>query len=153
MLAKLILAGILAVSLASAQRGGGRGSGAAVPDMPMGGRLDKIAILTDNLKLNKDQKKLVKTTLDEEQKEAAALREQVVKSRMAIGEAVAAGKSQAEIDGLVRSHAALESQMAGFEMKAFSKIYQGLDKDQQSRAGQVLFPMMIGIFKNKSWND
>jgi hypothetical protein len=150
---RLLLAGILATTLAFAQRGGGgRGGGASGPVMPMNSSPDKLAILTDNLKLNKEQKKLVKTVLDEGQKEAAPLRDEATKSRQAIGEAVSAGKSQDEIDQLVKSHAAVESQMAGIEMKAFAKIYRELDKEQQSRA-QVLFQMMNGIFKNKNWNE
>ena len=149
---KFLLAGMLASTLASAQGGGGRG-GTAMPDVPMISRPDKFAILSDYFKLNKDQKKLVKTVLDEGQKEAAPLRDEATKSRQAIAEAVTAGKGQDEIDQLVKSHAAIESQMAGIEMKAFVKIYQGLDKDQQSKAGQVLFPMMSGIFKSKNWNE
>ena len=42
--------------------------------------------------------------------------------------------------------------MAGIEMKAFAKIYQELDKDQQPRA-RILFQMMDGIFKSKNWNE
>jgi hypothetical protein len=118
----------------------------------MGGQADKLAMLTDALKLNKDQKKMVKTILDDGQKEAAPLRDEATKSRQAIGEAISAGKSQAEIDQLVKSQAAIDSQMAGIEMRAFVKIYQGLDKEQQPK-GTVLFQMMNGIFKNKNWNE
>jgi len=148
---RLFLAGILAATLASAQRGGG-GRGASNTPIMMSTSSDKLTILTNNLKLNKDQKKLVKTVLDEGQKEAAPLRDEAIKSREAIGEAVSAGKSQDEIDQLVKSHAAIESQMAGIEMKAFVKIYQELDKEQQSKA-QVLFDMMNGIFMGKNWNQ
>ena len=149
---RLLLAGILAATLASAQRGGGGRGASTSPLSPMGGQANKLAMLTDTLKLNKDQKKLVKTVLDDGQQEAAPLRDEAIKSRQAIGEAVSAGKSQAEIDQLVKSQAAIDSQMAGIEMRAFVKIYQGLDKDQQSKA-QVLFQMMNGIFKNKNWNE
>jgi hypothetical protein len=150
---KLLLAGILAATLAFAQRGGGGGRGASTgPLIPMGTQPDKLTLLTDTLKLNKDQKKLVKTVLDESQKDATPLRDEAIKNRQAIGEAVSAGKSQDEIDQLVKSHAAIESQMAGVEMKAFARIYQELDKDQQPKA-QVLFQMMSGIFKNKNWNE
>ena len=151
---RLLLAGILAATMASAQRGGGGGRGGAStsPLAGMGGPTDKLTILTNTLKLNKDQKKLVKTILDDGQKEAAPLRDEAVKSQQAIGEAVSAGKPQGEVDQLVKSHAAIESQMAGIEMKAFVKIYQGLDKDQQSNI-PVLFQMMNGIFKNKNWNE
>ena len=151
---RLLLAGILAATLASAQRGGGGGGRGAsgAPIMMGGGQADKLSMLTDALKLSKDQKKLVKTILDEGQKDATPLREEAIKSRLAIGEAISTRKSQDEIDQLVKSHAAIESQMAGIEMKAFVKIYQGLDKDQQPQA-QVLFQLMSGIFKNKNWNE
>jgi hypothetical protein len=149
---RLLLAGILAATLASAQRGGGGRGASTGPLSPMGGQADKLAILTDALKLNKDQKKMVKTILDDGQKEAAPLRDEATKSRQAIGEAISAGKSQAEIDQLVKSQAAIDSQMAGIEMRAFVKIYHGLDKEQQPGA-QVLFQMMNGIFKNKNWNE
>ena len=149
---RLLLAGILATSLASAQRGGKGGGAGSGPLMPMNSTPDKLGILTDAFKLTKDQKKLVKTVLDEGQKEAAPLRDEATKSRQAIGEAISAGKSQAEIDQLVKSQAAIDSQMAGLEMRAFVKIYQGLDADQQPKA-QMLFQMMNGIFKNKNWND
>ena len=152
MFCRLLLAGILAATLASAQRGGGGRGASTGPLSPMGGQADKLAMLTDTLKLNKDQKKLVKTILDEGQKEAAPLRDEATKSRQAIGEAISAGKSQAEIDQLVKSQAAIDSQMAGIEMRAFVKIYQGLDKEQQPK-GTVLFQMMNGIFKNKNWNE
>jgi hypothetical protein len=149
---RLLLAGILAASLASAQRGGKGGGQASGPIMPMNSAPNKLEILTDTFKLNKDQKKMVKTVLDEGQKEAAPLRDEAAKSRQAIGEAISAGKSQDEIDKLVKSHADVESQMAGVEMKAFARIFKELDKEQQPRA-QVLFQMMNGIFKNKNWND
>ena len=149
---KLLLVGILAATLASAQRGGGGKNTASGPIMPMNSQPDKLTIITDNLKLDKEQRKLVKTTLDEGQKEAAPLRDEAAKSEQAIGEAISAGKSQDQIDQLVKSRAAIESQMTGIEMRAFVKIYQGLDKDQQPRA-QVVFQMMNGIFKGKNWNE
>ena len=149
---RLLLAGILATSLASAQRGGKGGGAGSGPLMPMNSTPDKLGVLTDAFKLTKDQKKLVKTVLDEGQKEAGPLREEAAKSRQAIGEAVSAGKSQEEIDKLVKSHAGIETQMAGIEMKAFARIFKELDKEQQPRA-QILFQMMNGIFKNKNWND
>jgi hypothetical protein len=148
---RLLLAGILAASLASAQRGG-KGGGSSPMAVPMDSTPSRLEMLTNTFKLSKDQKKLVKTVLDEGQKEAGPLREEAAKSRQAIGEAVSAGKSQEEIDKLVKSHADIETRMAGVEMKAFAKIFKELDKEQQPRA-QILFQMMSGIFKNKNWND
>ena len=148
---RLLLAGVLAASLASAQRGG-KGGGSSPMSIPMDSTPNKLEMLTNTFKLSKDQKKLVKTVLDEGQKEAAPVRDEAAKSRQAIGAAVSAGKSQDEIDKLVKSHADIESQMAGIEMRAFARIFKELDKEQQPRA-QVLFQMMNGIFKNKNWND
>lgn len=65
--------------------------------------------------------------------------------------AIQAGKSQQEIDQLIRAHAALDSRMAEIEFRAFAKIYQGLDEVQQPNSPQ-LFQMMKGIFLEKNWN-
>jgi hypothetical protein len=111
-------------------------------------RLDQI---NNMLKLNKDQKKLVKTTLDDGHKSAGPVREQLAKSRKAIAEAVAAG-GQEQIDTAVNTYAAAEAQMATIELQAFAKIYPALEKDQQQHGAQ-LFAMMNGIFKGKNWNE
>ena len=165
MLFKLLLTGILVSTLAIAQRsgggggdiggmgeggGGGRGGG---PDLPSIGpaRPSRLDRMTQILKLNKEQKKGVKTILDEAQKEANPVRDQMAKSRLAIGDAIQGGKSQDEINQLVGSEAALESQMAGIELKAFAEVYKGLDKDQRE-ATRGVFQMMKGIFNGKNWN-
>jgi hypothetical protein len=155
MFLKLLLSGILATTLAFAQRGGGGGGsgggGIDMSAMQMGQVQSRLDRITNALKLTKDQKKEVKTTLDEAHKEAAPLRDQLVKSRLAIGQAIQDGKSQDEINQLINSHAVLESQMAGIELKAFAKIYKGLEKDQQTTVAPV-FLMMKGIFSEKNWN-
>src|SRR5262245_44282160 len=98
---RILFIGFLMAVAAFAQRGGGgggRGGGGGM-NMPTAGfgpanRLDRI---TELLKLDKDQKKALKQTFDEAQKDATPVHEQIVKARLAIGEAVAAGKSQDEI--------------------------------------------------------
>jgi Spy/CpxP family protein refolding chaperone len=154
MLARLLMAGALAASLVYAQRGGGgrnRGGdmGAETPMLRSQNRLEQIEAM---LKLNKEQKKQVRTIMDDAQKEAAPVRDEIVKSEMDLGEAIAEGKSQDEIDKATNAFGALRGQMAGIEMKAFAKIYQSLDKDQQPGAGPVFF-MMQGIFNGKNWNE
>ena len=76
----------------------------------------------------------------------------MTKGRQAIAEAVAEGKSQEEINQLVKSDAALAARIAGIELKAFARIYQGLDKDQQTRTAPM-FMMMKGLFNGKNWNS
>lgn len=131
-------------------RGGGMGGGEGMSGAPayVASRLDTI---TQVLQLNKEQKKFVKTTFDEAQKEAVPVREQIGKSHEAMGAAVQAGKSQEELNGLIASHTVLEAQMAQVEMKAFAKVYLQLEKAQRDTS-QFLFQMMKGMFREKNWN-
>jgi len=165
MFCKLLLTGIFVTTFVFAQARGGGGMGGDMGeggagdgrggsmDLPSvgAGRPSRLDQLTQTLKLNKDQKKEVKSILDEAQKEATPVREQMAKSRAAIGDAIQGGKSQDEINQLVSSEAALESQMAGIELGAFAKIFKGLDKDQQANTRSV-FQMMKGMFNGKNWN-
>jgi len=149
---------LLAAGLAMAQRGGGGGGGrnsGGGGSMPMSApRVEPLDQLTQLLKLNKDQKKDVKGIMDDGQKEAAPLRDELVKSRGQIATVVEAGKSQDETDQAVKSYAAVEAQMAGFEAKAFSKIFAKLDAEQKANTDGLIrtLTFMHGIFRNKNWN-
>jgi uncharacterized membrane protein len=154
---RILLIGVLAVAVAFAQRGGGGGGGRGGGGGGMSGggigfaatsKLDRIEAM---IKLDKDQKKNLKQTFDDAQKEAMPVHEQINKARLAIGEAVAAGKGQEEIAKSLSAEAALQVQMTTIELNAFAKVVQGLDEEQQKRASQ-LFPMMRGLFSNKNWN-
>jgi Spy/CpxP family protein refolding chaperone len=158
---RLILAGILAVAVAPAQRGG-MGGGGMDGGPTMGGGMDRggltghatgrLDLISDTLKLDKDQKKKVKTIMDDGQKEATPVKDQMIKARMAIAEAVAAGKGKDEIDKAAAAYAAAEARMHQIELTAFAKIYQALEKDQQAKVRPV-FAMMSGIFKGRNWNE
>jgi len=160
MLKKILLTGLLAAAVALAQRGGGGGgSGGGMGGESMGGmggggyaRVDRLDTITSMMKLSKDQKKMVKSTLDEGQKEAAPVRDQLAKDRKAIAEAVLAGGQ----DGLataVKNYAAAEAQMTTIELKAFAKIYATLDKEQQQGSRDFYSRILPGMFKGKSWNE
>jgi Spy/CpxP family protein refolding chaperone len=153
---KLLTIGILAVGIASAQRGGGGGGrggrgggGEGMPMMPSA--RNHLELMTDELKLSKEQKKDVKTFMDEAQKEATPLKDQLAKSREQLAEAIEAGKPD-DIDKAIQSHSLLEAQMAAVEMKAFAGIYKILDSDQRSKS-RAVFVMMPGIFRAKNWVD
>jgi hypothetical protein len=155
MLTRLWVGGVLAAGLVMAQ---GRGGGG---DMGGRGGMDNVPIMTSRpsrfdqmaqtLKLNKDQKKTLRSTMDEAQKEASPIREQMLKNQLAIGDAVRGGKGAEELGSLVGAEAALETRMAAVELKAFAKIYNSLDKDQQGLTRPV-FGMMRGIFDGRNWN-
>ena len=154
MIARLLLAGLLMAAPVCAQGkrspGGGNNSMGNTGMRPSASsRLDTMESI---LKLNKDQKKQVKTIMDDAQKEAAPVRDQIAKGELDLGEAVASGKSQDEIDKAAAASGTLQAQMAGIEMKAFAQIYKTLDKDQVQNAGLVFF-MMQGIFSGKNWNE
>ena len=156
MLLRILLTGLLMSTLMFAQggkQGGKQGGTSKGPDMPsvMGGstRLDRISEL---LKLSKDQKKDLKATFDDSQKEAAPVHDQMAKSRQAIGDAIASGKSQDEIAKAVAAEAQLEAQMTEIELRAFAKFALTLDDQQKQRAGN-LFQMMRGMFNGKNWNS
>jgi Spy/CpxP family protein refolding chaperone len=150
---KLLLIGILAASIASAQRGGGGRGGGGGMSLPTAGPYVKnhMERMTDILQLSKEQKKDVKAVMDEAQKEAAPLREQLVKGRAQIAAAIQAGK-QDEIDAAIKKYSEVESQMAAIEMKAFAGLYKALDAEQKQKARGV-FGMMPGIFTQKNWVD
>lgn len=133
---------------AFAQRGGGGGGGMSGMPMNLTNRLETI---TQILQLNKDQKKFVKTTFDQAQKEAALVRDQLLKSHEEIGAAVQSGRSPEELAGLISSHTALEAQMTQIEMKAFASVFRRLEQIQQGNA-RSLFLMMRGMFSEKNWN-
>ena len=126
------------------------GGGLSIPNAPR--VVNRIDIIAQQLNLDKDQKKAVKTVLDEAQKEANPLHEQLVKSRIAVGEAIQDSKGQDEINQRVNAEAALEAQMTSLELSTFAKIYKSLQQDQRNQT-RSLFAMMKGIFDNKNWNN
>jgi Spy/CpxP family protein refolding chaperone len=127
--------------------GGEMGGGGMRPSMPT-----PLERMTTALTLNKDQKKQVKTIMDDAQKEAMPVKDQMLKGREAIAQAVAAGKSGDDLNAVISEYAASQTKMTQIELGAFVKIYQAVDKDQQAKIPPVL-AMMNGIFKNKNWDS
>ena len=155
-LGQIFLTLLLVTIPAVAQRagGGGRGGGGGMaPSGDFGPRVtNRLDSISEMLKLSKDQKKELKSTMDEAQKEAAPVRDQITKSRLEIGDAVAAGKSSEELAKLTSALGALEAQMTEIEIKTFTKVYKGL-QGEQVNSSRGLFPMMKGIFNGKNWNN
>jgi Spy/CpxP family protein refolding chaperone len=156
MLARILLAGLLASTLVFAQRGGGgggsRGGGGGMPGggFAPGTRLDRMS---EMLKLSKDQKKDVKAAMDDAQKEATPIHEQINQSRLAIAEAIAAGKSKEEVDKAIQSEAELDTQLASLELHTFAKVVAFLEIDQKQQGVPMVFAMVRGAFNGKNWNS
>jgi Spy/CpxP family protein refolding chaperone len=152
MTGRILAIGFAAAALMFAQgkKGGGQQNNmGGMTSFSAPSRLERIS---DLLKLNKDQKKDLKTAFDDAQKEAMPLHDQISKARLAIGEAVAGGKSQDDIAKACAAAAQLDTQMAEIELRAFAKVFTELDKDQQQKVGP-LYQMMKGLFNGKSWNE
>jgi hypothetical protein len=149
MVARLFAMGLAAAALASAQRSGRSQGGNDMPmEMSEPTRMDRISAMLD---LNKDQKKQVRGILDDAQKEAAPLRDELAKRSADVGDLAAGGKSGDDLKPALDAYAQAEAKMAAIEMQAFAKIYQALDKDQQPKSRPV-FRMMTGIFNGKNWD-
>jgi Spy/CpxP family protein refolding chaperone len=155
MISRFVFAGFLMAAMAAtvSAQGRNRGNSNMGDNMPMTSqsRPSRMDMLEKALSLNKDQRKDVKNIMDEAQKEAAPLREQMAKGRADVAAAVEGGKSDA-VDQAVKSYADLETKMAAIELKAFAQIYKLLDSDQQQKTRDV-FPMMSGVFNGKNWTE
>jgi len=161
MLKKILVAGLLCTGLATAQGyGGGRGGHGGGGDLnPRSGgergssnRFDMIANV---LNLDRDQKKSVRTILEDGAKEAAPIRDQMSKSRIAVGEAIAANKSEDELKQVAKTSSDFDAQLSELEIGAFGKIFAELNdtqkKDMQS-LGRALF-LMNGMYHIKNWTE
>jgi hypothetical protein len=158
MLKKLFVIGLLCASLGLAQRGGGGSKGgdtAPAGGMGMTAPPSKFDNIANTLNLNKDQKKAAKTILDEGAKEAAPLRDQISKSRIAVGEAITAKKSDEEIKQAARAASDLSAKLTQLELDTFAKIANSLDDAQKTNKaglGRVLV-LMTDIYHVKNWNE
>jgi hypothetical protein len=159
MLKNLLVTGLLCASLGLAQGGKGGGKSGGGGDMgaetPMAASATKFDDIANTLNLNKEQKKAVKTILDEGAKEAAPLRDQVSKSRVAVGEAIDAQKSEEELKQVAKTSSDLAVQLSQLELKTFAKIFAALDDTQKkdTRAVGHVFFVMNDIYHNKNWNE
>ena len=112
-------------------------------------RMDRITAM---LALDPDQRKQVKSILDDGQKEAAPVRDQLATAQSGIAEAVQAGMSQDEIGKTIDACASLDTQMTVIELRSLVKVSHALNQEQQAKMGG-LFWMMRGLFKTRNWND
>jgi len=144
---------LAAVTPALAQRGGrggggGGGVGGAFP-------FSRLESLEQNFKLDGEKKKAVKAVLDEAHKNAAPVREGLLTTHAALGAAVQAGKSQAEIDAAAAAYGEQAAAMARIEMDALAKVLAIADPElQNQQAIQTTFYMVRGMFlKAGKWDE
>jgi Spy/CpxP family protein refolding chaperone len=138
----------LVASLAYAQRGGGGGGG----DMGGGGRMgggvgrgpraDKLEQFTAELKLSPEQQTAIAAIMDESQKQADPLLQQIADQKKQMLEVAAEGK---DLSDLTKQLGALNAQILDAEASAFTKTLAKLDAKQKAKAPK-LFEEMNHMF-------
>lgn len=149
MMMRLLLAAAVAASLLCAQGkkgGGSRDNGMNNMQMGPQKRASKAEELVEKLKLSSDQKDEVQKILVAAYEESAPVRDQMDKGRVAIAGAMIEGKSQDEIKKMLDDYSAASVQMTTIEAKAFTKIYQSLKPNQQSKAAPA-FELMAAVLE------
>ena len=154
---RILILGLFATALVFAQgRGGGGGGGSRGGGATMSGPMGPATRLerwNDALKLTKDQKRDIKAAMDDAQKEATPVHERLAGSQLAVAEAIAAAKPQADIDSAVRAAAEVDTQLTFIELRAFAKVVALLQPDQKQRGVPMVFAMIRGAFNGKNWNS
>jgi hypothetical protein len=154
----MVIGGALASALAllimtagsvgvSAQRGGGGGGGFVLPT--------RLVVLTTAVKLDPAQVKAAKVILDAAHKDAAVASAQLQAAHAAIGEAVQAKKSQADIDAAVSVYAKESGDMAERELRSLAQVLQALPEAQRTAAAGAIDGVvyaMRGAFIDKKWD-
>jgi hypothetical protein len=156
MFMKLLLAAMIATTVAFAQGGGGMGDdmggtggrGGGAGDDTGGVRMQRQSpfdIFADRLKLSKDQKTEAQTVLVDAMKESAPLRQQMAQGRAAIANSMLGSKSVDDQKKAMDAYASMVAQETGIETKAFAKVCAMLKPNQTGKAAAA-FEAMAGIF-------
>lgn len=154
MIRRVFIAAVLTALIASlgyAQRGGGGGGmggggGQMGGGMGRGGgrgpQVDKSEVIASDLKLSPEQRTAVDAIMDGAQKQADQIVPKIVGQKQEILELSVEGKDTVEP---TKELAALNAQMLGIEVDAFTQTLAKLDAKQKSKAPK-LFDDMAGMF-------
>lgn len=153
MLVRILLTALLAIGVASAQRGGGGGGGSKGGGGGGGGmggfgaqRQSLTDVIADKLKLSKEQKEELAPIISSGREAAGPLVGQINQGRTVIAQAIVQGKSGEEINQMMSQYTDLLAKMAAVEATAYAKIYALLKPNQQSKATAVFDEQMSGMF-------
>lgn len=153
MFGRLLLTGILATGVTSAQeemggmggRGGGGGGsrGGGMGDMGSSVRIaprraNKLDQIAEKLKLNKDQRQEFATILSATAERAVSVRMEMDKARADLAGAMIDGKPADDVAKLTAGYAAVCEKMTKAVADAFGKILAMLKPNQQAKTGDAL---------------
>ena len=162
MFLKLLLTTAAVATLALAQGGdmggmgggmqtGGRASGAEQNGVSGGGlgpnraqKESKADMVSDKLKLSKDQKAEFESILEVSYQESGKARQALAQARADLANATLSGQPADTIAKLTSNFTTAQAAMTGEEVKAFQKIYALLKPNQTAHAPEA-FDLMAGI--------
>ena len=114
----------------------------------------RLAVLTDAFSLDKTQKDEVKILMDGAYKTAAPLRADLVKTRLALAQAVIDNKPEADLAAATKAYGAAATAMTALEMKTLAQIVAMLKPAQRDAGLQEAFFMMRGALNGeKKWDE
>jgi Spy/CpxP family protein refolding chaperone len=99
-------------------------------------RARHLARMAEYLNLTDAQKEQAKAAFQQAHQEAQPVRTQLQQNRLALADAVKAGKSEAEIQGLANTTGTLVGQLVAIRTGAFAKVYATLTPEQRQKADQ-----------------
>jgi hypothetical protein len=145
-----IVVGSLTVT--SAQRGGGGDLSFNISPMQLS-RLERLELL---FKLDKDQKKAIKTILDAAHQNAAPVRDRLTAARAALGSTIISGQPQAGLDAAAKAYGEPAAAMTAIEMQALADVLKALTPEQRQNGAAIraAFSMVRGMFLDpKKWDE
>jgi Spy/CpxP family protein refolding chaperone len=117
---------------------------------------NRLDILAVSLGLTKDQKNAAKALMEDASKSATPVRAKLTSTRAALGAAIQAGRSQADIAAAVKAHAAEITAMTSLEMKTLARVLALLTPEQrtalQTTGIRAPFYLFRGAFAEERWN-
>ena len=93
--------------------------------------------MATKLNLTDDQKQQAKSIMGSARESSKPVRDQLRQDRLALKDAVKAGKSDAEIDQISANLGRDTAQMTAIRTKAFAKVYALLTPEQRTQADQL----------------
>lgn len=116
----------------------------------------RLIAMEKSFELTKDQKNAVKLLMDTAHKDAAPIREGLIRTHAALGAAVQANKDQAETDAASKAYAEQAAAMAAAEMKAMAGVMKLLTEAQRGNSAAIsstFFNFRGAFLDNKKWDD
>jgi hypothetical protein len=142
-----------ALTMVAAQRGGGGGDLSFNISPMQLSRLERLELL---FKLDKDQKKAIKTILDGAHQSAAPVRDRLTATRAALGAAIIGGKPPAEVDAAAAAYGEPAAAMTAIEMQALADVLKAMTPEQRQNGAAIrtAFSMVRGMFLDpKKWDE